>query len=120
MNWPRSKIEGDSKVAILKPPLRSGGGDFIVPPRVIVTDGGNGGGMEFNERVTALETHVEHIRDDVSGMKGDISDIKGDVHKIHVRLAYVAGGLATIMVVVGWLLDGKLSTLVSMAEAAPK
>jgi hypothetical protein len=57
-------------------------GDRLAVPGL---KGGDGGGTfdgmppDLPERVAVLETHIDHIRDDVSTLKGDVRDIRKDM-----------------------------------------
>lgn len=67
------------------------------------TAGGHDGGMppDLPERVAILDTHVAHIREDISTLKGDVRDIRKDM-RVDFRLTWaglfvVAIGLAGMM-----------------------
>lgn len=59
--------------------------------------GGHDGGMppDLPERVAILDTHVAHIREDISTLKGDVRDIRKDM-KVDFLLTW--GGLFVIAI----------------------
>ena len=58
-------------------------------------------------RVVELETHLEYIR-------RDMEEVRGDVKSIKHRLAYIAGGAAVVIGLLGWIANSRFDQLVAL------
>lgn len=81
------------------------------------TDPPGGGGLEA--RVARLESDVEYIKRDLSEIKTDVRAIAGKVDKINLRLAYATGALFGGSLLAGWLVSGKLDTILTAINSTP-
>lgn len=65
---------------------------------------------DMEPRVVELETHLEYIR-------RDMEEIRSDVKTIKHRLAYVAGGTAVVLGLLGWIANSRFDQLVTLLLA---
>ena len=84
-------------------------------------DGGGGtfGGMppDLPERVAILETHVEHIKEDVAAVRSDLKDVRGDIKEIRGDITTIRIDLGTMRTRVdhlptkGWAVTALLAAI---------
>ena len=65
------------------------------------------GEAEMEPRVVELETHLKYIR-------RDMEEVRGDVKSIKHRLAYIAGGAAVVIGLLGWIANSRFDQLIAL------
>lgn len=60
---------------------------LLPPDRPLQTAGGGGTFDGMEARIAVLETHVEHIREDIVELRADVTSLKTDMVDVKVGLA---------------------------------